>query len=225
MNHAILLLDYGHGGLVDGKYQTNGKYYTFLNSDEPLTVYEGVVQRAIAAQLIGLLLDAGVRVFDVVLGAEWHRAPTWQELEQYDVPLRTRVDRANRHPDGLYLSLHSNAVGNVNQGKGRSARGVEMYTSKGQTGADAVADSLIGAFRKRFAEHKLPIRRGDWRDGDVDMEQNFYVLRKTLMPAVLGEVGFFTNILDASILVSEEGQRAIAEAYAAGVLPHLEASA
>tara|TARA_R100000664_G_C2690974_1_gene95095 strand:- start:263 stop:490 length:228 start_codon:yes stop_codon:yes gene_type:complete len=63
----------------------------------------------------------------------------------------------------------------------------------------------------------LPIRRGEWTDGDVDYEASFYVLRNTVSAAILGEVGFFTNITDARFLDSSEGQQRIARAYLAGV--------
>jgi N-acetylmuramoyl-L-alanine amidase len=67
----------------------------------------------------------------------------------------------------------------------------------------------------------MPIRRGDWGDGDADYEAGFYVLKNTASAAVLGEVGFFTNITDARFLDSSEGQQRIARAYLQGVQPFL----
>lgn len=41
------------------------------------------------------------------------------------------------------------------------------------------------------------------RDGELDHEANFYVLRKTDMPSILFENLFFDNPLDADKLISE----------------------
>ncbi|MHA2085935.1 MAG: hypothetical protein ACXABD_19500, partial [Candidatus Thorarchaeota archaeon] len=62
-----LLIDYGHGGLIDGVYQTpGGKQYTFTDVDPNLVLYEGVSNRKTAAALMRLAREAGVPVFDVV---------------------------------------------------------------------------------------------------------------------------------------------------------------
>jgi hypothetical protein len=52
--------------------------------------------------------------------------------------------------------------------------------------------------------------RKDTRDGDSDQESNFWVLRKTVMPAILSENFFMTNRKESAILLSEEGRDRIA---------------
>ena len=48
--------------------------------------------------------------------------------------------------------------------------------------------------------------RKDTRDGDADKESNFWVLRKTIMPAILSENFFMTNYSNChKYLLSEEG--------------------
>ena len=214
-----IVVDYGHGGVIDDKYQTAGKQYTFTDYDY-YWIGEGVVNRKTAAYLIRYALEAGVRVWDAVAQKEWVTAPTWTELEQRDVSLSTRVAYANGgdRRRAIYLSIHSNAIGSSSVGPSQSARGVSYYTSIGQTSSDAIATSLYAA-AKEIIYPAMPIRRGDWSDGDVDAEANFYVLRNTAGPAVLGEVGFFTNITDATFLDSAPGQQRIARAYLQGVMP------
>jgi N-acetylmuramoyl-L-alanine amidase len=218
-----LLLDYGHGGIIDGVYQTpGGKQYTHTSVSPPLVLYEGVSNRRTAWRLLRRALAAGVPVFDVVAARRYAPgvdAPpaTWHDLEQLDVSLSRRTRAANKYRGGLYVSVHSNAIGNTISGPSRSARGVDVYTSHGQTAADPVADTLHAAFQEVLAGEDMPVRRGDWRDDDADHEAGFWVLRKTAMAAVLGEVGFFTNIDDARFLDSERGQDLIAEAYWRGV--------
>ena len=55
--------------------------------------------------------------------------------------------------------------------------------------------------------------RKDTRDGDADQESNFWVLRKTVMPAILSENFFMTNRRESAILLSEEGRDRIAKIH------------
>jgi N-acetylmuramoyl-L-alanine amidase len=225
MPHAGIALDYGHGGWKGGLYPGSGAYQTpggkqYHHTDSPpLSIYEGVVNRMIAARVVNLLRASGVRVYDVVANVEWREWPVaWEDMEQSDVALGTRVSRANRRPSWLYVSLHGNAVGNTIRGPSQSARGIEVYTSVGQTGSDKVADALVAAF-KRHCEPDMPVRRGEWSDGDVDYERDFYVLKRTRGAAVLGEVGFFTNRQDATLLLDDSFQERVATAYVEALLP------
>lgn len=47
---------------------------------------------------------------------------------------------------------------------------------------------------------------GDW-------EENFYVLKNTVMPAVLTENLFYDNLEDCEIMKSEEGLNALAKIH------------
>ena len=222
MTYDGIVVDYGHGGMIDGKYQTAGKQYCFTDHED-YWIGEGITNRKTAAFLIKLALRSGIRVWDCVKKCEWTRDPEWTELEQTDPSLGSRVTYANEgeRRKAIYLSLHSNAIGSSSTGPSLSARGVVMYTSEGQTSADPIAESITEAFKKHVAPD-VPVRRGDRADGDQDAEAQFYVLRKTVAPAVLGEVGFFTNINDARFLDSEQGQRRIARAYLDGIRPFVQ---
>jgi len=215
-----LLIDYGHGGLINDEYQTpGGKQYTHTDVDPPLTLYEGVSNRMSAAALMRLALNEGAPVFDVVADRWVTVAPQWHDLEQRDVPLSARVRSANAHGRlSVLLSLHSNAIGNSIIGPSLAANGVDIYTSRGQTGADAVATDIFNAFKSL---NGLRLRGGEYTDGDPDHEADFYIVRKTVMPAVLGEVGFFTNLDDARYLANPHNHAAIASCYWYGVSKHL----
>jgi len=224
MAYDGIVVDYGHGGMIDNQYQTAGKQYTFSDYDD-YWIGEGVINRKIAAYLIRYALEAGVKVWDAVAQKEWTSPPRWTDLEQRDTSLSSRVAYANTSPQrrAIYLSIHSNAIGNSSIGPSQSARGVCFYTSVGQTGSDAIATSLNESF-KDIVYPDMPIRGGEWTDGDVDYEAGFYVLRNTVSAAVLGEVGFFTNISDARFLDSVDGQQRAGRAYLQGVLPFVTAT-
>jgi N-acetylmuramoyl-L-alanine amidase len=214
-----VVVDYGHGGVdEDGNYVMASKQYTFTDHDDYFCG-EGIVNRKIAFFLINLLREAGVRVWDCVAGVECERnLISWDELCQDDVRLSKRVKYANKFPGALVVSIHSNAVGNNIRGPSLKPRGVSVYTSRGQTSSDPVATSLYEAFKKVLGAN---VRRGDWSDGDPDLEANFYMLKKTAGAAVLVEALFFTNFQDAMILNSTSGQQYIAKAYLAGIMPHI----
>lgn len=218
MKYDCLLLDYGHGGMIDGVYQTpGGKQYHHTDVTPTLSLYEGVSNRMTAIELARLALAAGVRVWDCVAD-RWLESPLgcWRcDLEQRDVSLSARVASANKHSGGLLISCHSNAIGNSIRGPSLSADGVDIYTSRGNTRADAVADTLFRSFGDNLAG--LRLRAGEFSDGDSDHEADFYLLRRSTMPAVLGEVGFFTNLGDAEYLADERNHIKIGRAYWLGV--------
>ena len=55
--------------------------------------------------------------------------------------------------------------------------------------------------------------RKDTKDHDDDKEANFWVLRKTVMPAILSENFFMTNKKESKLLLSEEGRDRIAKIH------------
>lgn len=182
----------GHGGL-----DPDGNYVTAPNKmfqHEEFTAYEGVINRGIVSKLAKKLKSQQISHY---------------ELTGYDdFPLSKRVTNANHlqrmRGDVIYLSIHSNAGG---------GHGNEIYTSNGQTKSDVIANVFGKQFlRLRYPDGSSIKFRADKRDGDLDKESQFYVLRKTLGPALLVECGFFDNLKDAEFLVSEEGQEAYAKA-------------
>ena len=64
------------------------------------------------------------------------------------------------------------------------ARGYSVYTTKGNTKSDILAEILMKEFKLKFPELKA---RTDTTDGDLDTEEDFTVLVKTNCPSVLIE--------------------------------------
>jgi len=227
--YDIIAVDYGHGGVIDDVYQTEGsKEYTFTDEDPPKRVLEGVLNRRTACKLIQMLLGAGFKVYDVVAGSFVETFPvTWKDLHQEDVPLQVRTDRVNKLRSFCLLSVHTNAIGNNIQGKSQNARGISVFTSKGQTRADVIATSIYQGLEKSLKmvsdpDFRLTIRKGNWEDGDQDHEANFHILRETINgPAVLVEGGFFTSREDVRVLESLEGSLSLARGYFLGLREHL----
>jgi N-acetylmuramoyl-L-alanine amidase len=206
----FLIVDYGHGGLIEAVYQTAGKRFAFLRDDHVRVVYEGVQSRIIAAELIRLALETHDRVYDCTAGRWWTTAPHWTELEQRDISLRARIHNANQPSvrKGLLVSLHSNATGTVHQGEGTTASGWELYTSKGVTASDAAA-AHFGSYLES---------QGETLRGLFD--QGFAMVAQTRGTAMLVEHGFHTTWADAErILDGPSGIAALYWGALKGLLP------
>lgn len=198
-SNYIWLFDNGHGGIIDGVYQTAGKRSPLWPDGEIL--YEGEFNRGIVNRLMKLCTDAGIECVNLV-------------DTQEDMPLSERTDKANdiyrqqQDKDGkpcIYVSVHANGFSD------ESANGWSVYTSEGETKSDIVASVLAKKAAAEFPDEKM---RKDTRDGDADKESNFWVLRKTVMPSILSENFFMTNYSNChNYLLSEEGRDRIAKIH------------
>lgn len=215
------LLDSGHGGMIDGVYQTSPKNWKrayFLNgilldprkySLEQLEkmcdtkYYEGVGNRDIVRRIMDLCKAHNIKYIDIV-------------NSEKDIPLKSRVATANSiyktDKKCIYVSVHSNAFDK------QGPNGYSIFTSKGTTASDRIATIFYHKFEALFPNITM---RKDLSDGDVDWEANFTVLTDTKMPAVLSENLFYTNYDDVLILLSEEGRQKIAQAHFDAML-HIE---
>ena len=190
----IVLLDNGHGGLINGEYQTSGKRSPIWSDGSQL--FEGEFNRAIVNRIIEKLTIFGIPYINVV-----------PELK--DISLSTRVKRANsiEEDNVFYLSVHSNAGG---------GHGFEIFTSPGETKSDKIATIFGQEFKKEFPTKRL---RDDYSDGDLDKEANFTVIKKTRMPAVLTENFFMDNEEECKqILMTENGRDKIVEFHINSIL-------
>ncbi len=178
---TLWILDNGHGIDTPGKRSP---------------VYDGVqlleyeFTRDIVNRIAILLGWAGIEYTNLV-------------PETNDISLMERVRRANVWGDNsVYVSIHANAGG---------GRGIEVYTSPGQTKSDAIATIFLQSFNNVFPETRI---RTDISDGDPDKEANFAVLTKTLMPAILTESFFMDTKAECQkYLMTDEGRQLIAVAH------------
>lgn len=182
------LVDPGHGGLINGIYQTAGKRSPKF--DDGSVLYEGVNNRDNANRLMDALEKEGIKSVDII-------------NSESDVSLVERVRRANLLAKGgncVYISIHSDAHGNGSEWT--PASGMSVYTSPGQTKSDEFAQLVIDRLQANFGETVK--WRTDKSDGDEDKEENFYVLKETSCPAILIEAGFHTNKEEAKKMLSED---------------------
>lgn len=109
-----------------------------------------------------------------------------------DITLLTRVTEANNAGADVYLSIHHNA--GINGGAGG---GIVVFTASSASQAARALQEAV--YRHTVAETGLAGNRSDPMP-----EQDFYVLKNTKMPAVLGEFGFMDSTTDTPIILTEE---------------------
>lgn len=188
----VILIDNGHGSDTKGKRSPDNRILEYKYARE----IASAVQKALSAKGY----DARLLV-----------------PETKDISLTERVRRANLvcakegSTNVIVLSIHCNAAGN---GNWMNARGWSAFTSKGQTRADVIANFLYAEAERQFAGLKI---RKDMSDGDPDWEEGFYILRKTVCPAVLTENFFMDNQEDVEYLLSPEGRAAIVATHVNGI--------
>ena len=193
----LILIDNGHGLDTPGKRSPDGKFLEYAYT------------REIATRIVADLKDRGYNAKLLV-------------PEPEDIPLSERVRRINAHCNTLgksnviVISIHVNAAGNGSQWL--NATGWSCYTSKGQTTSDLIAECFYTAAKKNFPGKRI---RTDFSDSDSDWEENFYILRHTLCPAVLTENFFMDNPSDLEYIQSRAGKQAIIDTHVEGITEYL----
>lgn len=206
----IVILGTAHLGTTPGKCSPDKKFR------------ECEFSREIVQKIKQELEANGVTTFIDYLPLEPNdqmKAPTYKQEQSKE--LIWRVNYVNNlcskygANNCLYVSVHVNAAGMGTEWM--NARGWLVYTSKGNTKSDLLADLLY-----KKAKELLPSVRSDFSDGDADYESNFYVLAKTKCPAVLTENLFQDNKADVEFLTSEEGKNAVVKVHVDGILDYIK---
>lgn len=119
----------------------------------------------------------------------------------------------------IYVSIHVNAAGNGKDWK--NATGWCIYTTKGVTKSDKLADCIYGQ-AKSILESLGKKLRTDFSDGDADYEENFYILKNTKCPAVLTENFFQDCKSDVAWLITDEAKQALTSIHVEGIIDYLK---
>ena len=194
-----IFIDNGHGLMTAGKRSPDGLFR------------EPFYNREIARRVVSDLRDRGLDAELLV-------------PEDDDISLAERVRRVNTacfllgKQNVILVSIHVNAAGNGS--KWLNATGWSVYTCKGQTESDKLAECLCQAAIKNFPGRRI---RTDISDGDMDWEEGFYILRKSLCPAVLTENFFMDSRDDIEYLKSRAGKQAVVDTHVEGIIEYLSA--
>jgi len=182
-------LDNGHGKLTAGKRSPKLK--------DGSRFFEYEFNRIIVKGIIKELKKHGVEYYNVV-----------PEVN-VDNFLKGRVLRANNVSVDLpkiFLSVHSNA----GPGTWTSAKGLETWFFHGsRTGR-----KLAAVFQQQL------VNELGWTNRGIKSQptKQFFVLRRTNMPAVLTESGFYNNRQQVLQLLDKKVQQQIIKAHVAAIL-------
>ena len=192
-----IFIDNGHGLMTAGKRSPDGQFR------------EPFYNREIARRVVSDLRDRGLDAELLV-------------PEDDDISLAERVRRVNTacfllgKQNVILVSIHVNAAGNGS--KWLNATGWSVYTCKGQTASDKLAECLYLAAIKNFPGLRI---RTDMSDGDMDWEEGFYLLRKSLCVAVLTENFFQDCLSEVQFLQSESGKQAIIDTHTEALIHYI----
>ncbi|MFM8673764.1 MAG: N-acetylmuramoyl-L-alanine amidase [Vulcanococcus sp.] len=160
----------------------------------------------------------GLRETDVVLDVSLQVARMLQargvqvlmtRTTEVDVDLPPRVALANSSGADVFVSLHANALSMERP----DVNGIETFFFEGgrsRSLAEAIQQQLMAISPGTPDRGARPGR--------------FFVIRRTVMPSALAEMGFVTGEIDAPRLADPEFRRRLAQAVAAGILNYLGGS-
>lgn len=101
----------------------------------------------------------------------------------------------------LFLSIHSDAYGMADKWYD-DIIGFSIFTSKGNTLSDKYAEVFLKNYKEGLG--------GNSKVRD-EYDKNYYVLAKTICPAILLENGFYTSRKDLEFIDSDEGRKTIVD--------------
>lgn len=189
MSRYTWVCDAGHGGLLNGEYQTSGKRSAIWSDGS--VYYEGVGNREIAKKVGDKLKSLGISFKYTVEPSD----PT-------DVPLSNRINYVNKLPDDnkILISIHSNGVEDTRAHGWQCHIYLNPTTLKSNPKSISLSKPFIEAFKNEFSDIKLRGKGGL-------IQNNLAMTRETNCPALLLENFFHTNEKECKeILMTQAGQ-------------------
>ena len=201
MQKIKIILGTAHLSSTPGKRSPDGKFREYA--------YSRKVCKAVQEELLSREVDCVIDYID----DDMPGLNSSQEL----VKRVQIVNKLAKKADCLYVSIHVNASAKNGWDK---ATGFSIYTSPGETKSDILATDIFDEATKLLKPIGKSLRK-DMSDGDPDFEENFYVLRKTICPAVLTENFFQNTKSDVEWLESDEGFKTVVAYHVDGILKYL----
>lgn len=179
-----IILSCAHGEEVPGKQAPDGSYKEYIGC------------RNLGYYIGDNLIKKGINVVYIP-----------EKGVKTEPGLSKRIQIANKIPSpAFYFALHNNAAGSG--AKWMTARGIEIFTSPGQTSSDPFATQIFTSLQRALPKLNgdFPFNlfwRKDMKDGDPDKEANFTELLSK-HPSVLLELGFQDNKEDLKEILQND---------------------
>jgi len=190
----VIVVDAGHGGPDGGARGVLG-------------LEEKQITLAVANQLSQLLREAGAIVIqtrdvDRDLATDEDR----MKKKRHQGDLRGRLGVARRTTIDGFVSVHCNASPSP------LWYGAHVLYFRDNAEGEELAKTMQAAFR----EHLLPTKR------DIEPNESLFLLKRIKGPAVLAEIGFITNPVEAKALTTPEYQQKVAFTMYVSLLNYFE---
>ncbi|NRA12000.1 MAG: N-acetylmuramoyl-L-alanine amidase [Crocinitomicaceae bacterium] len=188
MSRYTYLLDPGHGGIIDGVYQTSGKRSPEWDDREfpdgsPYVLYEGVNNRDVVNRILNALSALNISTKDIV-------------DSESDIGLTERSNRANElHKESpcVLISIHSNAYGSG----WTSPTGIDIFIYNGSVSEATKNMQTVFCDKVKAAMNGMT----EWRGAKAE---NFAILRQSNCSSILIEGGFHSNKDEVKLMLTEE---------------------
>ena len=216
--NVIIIIDAGHGSLLNGKYTTDpktGKWYD--HKDKSLNFhgikgnsiyYEGVGNR-ILANTLGAFLTA--RGYTVLYSYDEVKDTSLADRGKFCDQINAAAKLVGKKV--IIIPVHSNAT--------IGGKGLEVITSVGKTVSDTLAERIYTALTP-FAKEYGIVLRTDRSDGDSDKERNLAMTADVVAPSAFLELCFFDNLQEAKLLDLPQFQSAMMYAVALGIMTFIK---
>lgn len=154
------------------------------------------INLAVSLKVRDILVNNGVRV-------------VMTRTTEKDVVRKSRPELANSEKTALFLSIHTNSVAD-----NETANGIETW------GSLETSKPLSGVTDKTFAKNiqNAVIKSTKATDRGIKNSVELTVLKYSVMPSVLIEVGFITNENERGNMFNESYRDKLAQGIAEGVL-------
>lgn len=205
----LAIVDSGHAGLKNdlaNPAATPGKETPFIKA-LGRRIQEEEFNEPTARLLIAELKRCGVNVVDASPG-------------EGDTPLKDRTTYANQiywqycnkygkaNVVCIYVSIHFNALDGKFEGADPS--GFSVHIDPGSIEGRKLAAAVI-----------VELKNGTKQINRGIVEQNLYVTKNTVMPAILTENGFMDNEAEANLMLSKNFQTEVAVEHAKGICEYM----
>ena len=207
-----VIIDRAHGDNVAGKCSpdvANGF------KDSPYFYKEWIWSSTICTKLANRLKEEGFRV-EFTVDPKNEREPGLSTR----VKITNKIIKDNPDTHWIFISMHSNAAGDGHNWS--NATGYSIYTTKGVTNSDILADCILKRAEEALPLYSKNIRKYKDKYLEKDMEEDFTVIYGAACPAVLAENWFHTTKSDVAWLKSEQGQKTIVDFHSKGIADYFK---
>lgn len=201
----LWLLDNGHGGLINGRYQTQGKRSPTM--DDGRVVFEGVFNRDIVNGIARRCAEENID-YEILVPTARDIALHRRSRKANEILLDEMI---NNDRKCILVSVHANAHEPEGEFIFNDAHGIETFYFMKNGKESQNGKKAASVFQKHMIAETGRRDRGA-------KGKNLHMVRETKMTSLLTECGFMTNPEEARLLLDPAFKTKIIEAHVNAML-------